>query len=75
MEVQICWENNLERQVLCVCMWRQGEGGGGCLETGARHWPISLLEFKLGLGSIRWSLNPKKLVSKFYSEYRDSLEI
>ena len=61
---------------VCVCVaaggWWQG---GWCLEIGARHWPVSLLEFKLGLGSIRWSLNLKKLVSKFYSEYRDSLEI
>ena len=60
---------------VCVCVWPVGGGGAWKLVPGARHWPISLIEFKLGLGSIRWSLNPKKLVSKFYSEYRDSLEI
>ena len=40
-----------------------GGGGGRSLETGARYWPVSLLEFNLRSGSLRWSLNPEGLVS------------
>ena len=34
MEVQICWENNLERQVLCVCVCVCVCGGGGVVAGG-----------------------------------------
>ena len=42
MEVQICWENNLERQVVCVCVCvcvcgGRGGGGGG---RGGGAWKL-----------------------------------
>ena len=40
-----------------------GGRGGRSLETGARYWPVSLLEFNLRSGSLRWSPNPEGLVS------------
>jgi hypothetical protein len=37
---------------------------GGNLETGARYWPVSQLEFNLRPVSLKRSLNPKDLVSQ-----------
>jgi hypothetical protein len=38
-------------------------GGGGDLETNARYQPVSLPEFKVRSGSLKWSLKLKDLAS------------
>ena len=48
------------RFVVVVVVWR------GCgLETGARYWPVSYLEFNLRSGSLRGTMNPKDLASQY----------
>ena len=58
INLESCWSHvgfSLETGAMFRFCW-----GGGCnLETNARYWPVSLLEFKLRSGSLRWSLNPK----------------
>lgn len=57
--VQVCWGNNLETLVLGISLdtgARLGFCWGGNLKTNAGHQPVSLCEFKLGSGSLQWSL-------------------
>jgi hypothetical protein len=46
----------------------------GILETNARYRPVSLPEFKLRSGSLKWSLNLKVLASQMHSHGKKYVE-
>jgi hypothetical protein len=68
--------NNLETLVLLGVSLETGARlrfcWGGNLETNDRYQPVSLPEFKLRWGSLKWSLNLKDLTSQAYL-HRNSL--
>ena len=68
--MQVCWGNNLETLVLLGISLETGArldfvGEGVDLETNVRYQPVSLPEFKLRSGSLKWSLNIKDLASHY----------
>lgn len=60
----VFFEGSLETEVRLGICWEEGD-----LESGA----CSVLEFKFRSGSLKWSLNPKNLVSQSPSAKRSSL--
>jgi hypothetical protein len=58
-------EISLETRARLGFCWGELGGGGGNLETHARYRPVSLPEFKLRSGSLKWSLTLQDLASHY----------